>query len=175
MARAPAELGVVKKRCTVCGICKSINTDNFFADAQKKSGFRPECKVCTLVRVKKYQITHQREYNKWKAKWRRNNPGYKGTWWSFITKEGRKHRKLMHLYGISLKQFKDMCKHQRGLCALCGLSFTKKDPPCTDHNHETEKVRGVIHMSCNRGLGMFKDQPWLCFSAGFYLVNEPHS
>jgi len=42
---------------------------------------------------------------------------------------------------------------QGGKCEICGMVFTKRDYAVLDHCHETGKVRGAIHNSCNGGEG----------------------
>ena len=53
------------------------------------------------------------------------------------------------------------------LCAVCGGT----EPDVIDHDHETGKVRGLLHDKCNSGLGAFHDDPELLQVASSYLVN----
>ena len=40
-------------------------------------------------------------------------------------------------------------------CDICGVTLVKKK--CIDHEHGTEKVRGVLCNNCNTALGLVKD------------------
>lgn len=57
---------------------------------------------------------------------------------------------------------------QAGLCAICG-----KEPEdrrlAMDHCHATGRVRGLLCMHCNVGLGMFKDNKEVLEKAIAYL------
>ena len=46
------------------------------------------------------------------------------------------------------------------ICRICGA---------VDHNHTTGQVRELLCENCNRGLGIFKDDPNLLHSAINYL------
>ncbi len=48
--------------------------------------------------------------------------------------------------------FEEMFEKQNGICLIC-----KGKATCADHDHKTGKVRGLLCSSCNRGLGMFRD------------------
>lgn len=56
-------------------------------------------------------------------------------------------------------------------CLLCGVVFdaTPRGKPALDHCHITGKVRGVLHVACNSGLGQFRDDPALLDAAALYL------
>lgn len=60
-----------------------------------------------------------------------------------------------------------MLDKQSGLCAICKGVFIGS--PCVDHDHATGKVRGLLCLKCNFGIGSLQDNPMICFSAGEYL------
>lgn len=68
-------------------------------------------------------------------------------------------------YNIDKEDFERMWKHQRGKCAICGVSMTFPENrvgqalSCVaiDHNHSTNTVRDLLCFSCNKGLGYFKE------------------
>lgn len=85
----------------------------------------------------------------------------------------RKSQRLKQ-YGIEVSDFNDMMAVQGGRCAICGHSDTSKPNffPVVDHCHETGRVRGLLCMSCNQGLGKFKDDKDRLFSAISYLTRH---
>ena len=64
---------------------------------------------------------------------------------------------------ITLGHYKQMFKEQNGVCAICGKEETRKTAKgavcklMVDHNHLTEKVRGLLCHKCNVGLGLMMD------------------
>ena len=67
----------------------------------------------------------------------------------------RKHN-LQKKYGMSLEQFESLLKSQNNVCKICG-----NEPPIrysrkvlfVDHCHITGKVRGLLCVKCNLGIG----------------------
>ena len=59
-------------------------------------------------------------------------------------------------YRLSDEQYRQLLEDQEYKCALCGQPFMD-DTPHVDHCHVSEKVRGLLHGRCNRGLGHFGD------------------
>lgn len=82
----------------------------------------------------------------------------------------RKSQRLAR-YGIELSDFNDLMTIQNGACAICGHSDISKPNffPLVDHCHKTGRVRGLLCMACNQGLGKFKDEIDRLFSAIAYL------
>jgi hypothetical protein len=79
--------------------------------------------------------------------------------------------KLKHTYGITIEQYDRMFVLQGGKCAIC---FNKKPGGRTkrffiDHCHKTQKIRGLLCMRCNTGLGLFLDNSEFLFNAISYL------
>jgi DNA-directed RNA polymerase subunit RPC12/RpoP len=54
-------------------------------------------------------------------------------------------------------------------CMICGVEVEGRNKHL-DHDHKTNKLRGVLCENCNRGLGCFKDDPNLLRMASNYLV-----
>lgn len=71
--------------------------------------------------------------------------------------------RLKHQYGITLDEYREMFKKQKGKCASCGeeeKTITRKGNPrklCVDHDHITGLVRELLCSQCNVGIGMFED------------------
>ena len=59
---------------------------------------------------------------------------------------------------------------QNGGCAICGnKSNLNRSHFCADHDHTTNKVRGLLCSWCNRMIGYAQDNPTLLESASNYL------
>lgn len=71
-------------------------------------------------------------------------------------------------YGISLQSLSELLKTQNNSCAICNELFGDAAPHL-DHNHANNTTRGLLCGKCNRGLGMFRDDPVLLKSAITYL------
>jgi hypothetical protein len=59
------------------------------------------------------------------------------------------------------------------MCKLCGVHQSDlKVSLAVDHNHNTGKIRGLLCMTCNRALGLFKDSPELLEKAKQYILES---
>ncbi len=56
-------------------------------------------------------------------------------------------------------------------CLICDKPFdaTASMKKVMDHNHQTNRFRGVIHNRCNVGIGHLRDSADLCLKAAAYL------
>ena len=71
-----------------------------------------------------------------------------------------KSRTLKSQIGIGLDEYDALLIVQKNLCAACQkpLDFSGRRPP-VDHDHETGKIRGIVHKGCNIALGEVNDDP----------------
>lgn len=80
----------------------------------------------------------------------------------------RKNWHLKQMYGISLDEYNRLLEIQNGVCAICFKSANAR-MLAVDHCHKSKKVRGLLCEKCNRGIGMFHDNPQTIISAAKYL------
>lgn len=122
---------------------------------------------------KVYEATHKTDrvrrrktyYQKHKERIKMN-----GKKWNIKSRPLVRAEKLKYTYGITIDDYNNMLKSQKECCAICG---THKDDLKTilgvDHNHQTNKVRGLLCSKCNIALGGFHDDPILLMKAIKYL------
>ena len=102
--------------------------------------------------------TDRREYERaYARKWRAANPTL-----SRIRIRNSK-------YKLPIGLFEKLYADQRGLCAVCGQPPNEGTSLQVDHDHKSKKVRGLVCLHCNRGLGFFRDDPTFLFLASVYL------
>jgi hypothetical protein len=71
---------------------------------------------------------------------------------------------------ISRFDYAKLLVDQNNCCAICGVEATgMKRELSVDHNHETNKIRGLLCTHCNVGLGNFRDSTTLLSVAIEYL------
>jgi len=76
-----------------------------------------------------------------------------------------KNANLRKKFGITVEDYERMYKAQNGLCAICQKpeKYTSKNPQSSgqllslavDHDHASIRVRALLCMDCNKGLGCF--------------------
>jgi len=71
-------------------------------------------------------------------------------------------------YGLSLEQIEQMKKDQNFKCKICKVETRL----AVDHCHTSGRIRGLLCIKCNTGLGMFLDNVLFLKSAQEYLNNE---
>lgn len=84
----------------------------------------------------------------------------------------RKYMRAMALrrYGLTPETFQEMWLSQKGCCAICEEAFgTGPRDVGVDHCHRTGKVRGLLCVKCNAGLGQFRDNEKYMLAAIGYL------
>jgi hypothetical protein len=131
----------------ICRKCKKDKkTDEFCADKSIKRGVSTLCKECNKTRCKAYA--------------RENKKRVRGD-------------NLRNRYGISETDYDAMFLAQGGVCKICRQPEHHMDRLLSvDHCHATGKVRGLLCNSCNRGIGLFVDDPERLREAALYLESS---
>jgi len=66
--------------------------------------------------------------------------------------------------------FDELYTQQEGRCAICGAHQSElRTALCIDHNHDTNKIRGLLCNRCNIGIMNFKEDAENCLKAYQYL------
>src|SRR3990167_2506699 len=81
-------------------------------------------------------------------------------------KEYDRQRNLRSKYGLTIDQYNAMILAQRGCCAIC---LKKVHKICVDHNHKTNKVRGLLCGNCNTALGLLYESKTIASNLLNYL------
>ena len=82
-------------------------------------------------------------------RWRLENP-----------EKGREYH-LRRAYGETPASIEKRRKQQKNRCALCGERFSKIRRIHIDHDHQTDRVRSLLHVTCNLRLGTVEDKQFM--------------
>jgi hypothetical protein len=139
------------KICPICHKTYPLTAEFFNRNGGNKSGYHTYCKTCHVKKNLEWSRKHPKNRRKWKLK-----------------------RK----YGIELEWYEALFNAQGGVCAICGKAETEIGSYgpilnlSVDHDHSTGKVRGLLCTQCNRGLGVFRDDPAVLVKAAKYLLDR---
>lgn len=85
-------------------------------------------------------------------------------------------------YNVNSSFLRELAKDQDYRCAICGFPDIERDDRIyridqlvIDHDHKTNKVRGLLCRTCNYGLGIFGDDIVALRKASEYLEHPPAS
>jgi hypothetical protein len=86
---------------------------------------------------------------------------------------------LKKCFNMTIEDYDKLFTIQNGLCAICNKEETilhhstkEKVKLSVDHNHQTNKIRGLLCTLCNFGIGYFKDSSELLRKAASYLESH---
>lgn len=132
------------KRCSMCE--QILPLDAFNRQTGGPKGRQSRCKVCHRKSVlARYHANRDHEL----ALMRR--------------------RDLRRNYGIEVEEYDAMLVAQNGVCAICEQPCVSGRRLAVDHDHRTNRVRGLLCSRCNQGLGLFGDDPERMRAAIAYL------
>lgn len=86
---------------------------------------------------------------------------------STAVRQGTRRQHLRREYGISQEQFEELRAVQGSRCAICRR---RRHDLHVDHNHRSGEIRGLLCGSCNRAIGLLRDDPDLAHRASVYLT-----
>lgn len=142
------------KTCTKCKQPKG--SEQFYRDCHRPDGKHPWCRDCVGKAAKNWQIRNPDKVTARKLRWKAAHPGH--------------HRAylLKRDFGITLAQYNIKLESQGGVCAICSDPPGKR-PLAVDHDHQTGKIRGLLCLTCNVGIGSLKDNSEILRRAITYL------
>lgn len=129
-----------------CIMCKVDKPEEAFKKT-KGTGLSPRCLDCRT------------RANLSVKKWIKRNP--------------EKQRAYVTRYNLARScqgdadQYQQLFEEQGGKCAICKQECHRR--LAVDHNHETGKIRGLLCMNCNTGIGKLQDDVLLLEKAILYL------
>lgn len=133
------------------------------------------------------QLKAKREYNKRLYQLKKEKIAAQGKAYRLVNKdkENKRARKyqqenkvklelnrILRTYNISLVDYKTLVDNQNNTCFICKENHNKL---VVDHCHTTGKVRKLLCVHCNFGLGHFRDNPELLRQAAKYLEYHDNS
>lgn len=175
----------ITRECTRCG--RTLSLIHFGFHAHGKFGHQPVCRRCKRGQNEEIRTANperaQRAILESKAKKPELYRGHQRNWARENPLSHRRHH--LRQYGLTVEQVAAMTLDQKGVCKICGEPPTKENGSGTngigvqgnsgsalhvDHDHSKNQVRGLLCGHCNRGLGMFKDDPGRLETAAAYLI-----
>jgi hypothetical protein len=133
-----------------CPDCSKTEPDEDFYNSTVRY-----CKTCWRARCARWRQEHREEHLRISKKcWEKNKDDY-----NLARKLGGR------------SSFETRLEEQGGVCAICTQPETSKryKTLAVDHCHTSGRIRGLLCSSCNRGIGLLKDDTDVLQAAIKYL------
>jgi len=130
------------KTCRLCKVPKPLSEFSPTTPYKGKPKFRCECRECNSKQAREDYHRNSTIRKAAAKNWKLRNP--------------EKVREIRHRYEYNLtpEEYTKMLESQGFKCPICEKSLIK---PFVDHDHKTGKVRGLLCVTCNAGLGKLGD------------------
>src|SRR6185312_15133032 len=139
-----ARASAATRTCSHCDMERGGDEFDRYRDRKGKVRYRSDCRECRKARTRVWTDKNRQYVRDREKKWRRKNP------------DKVKNASLRNAFGISLADYHAMLAAQGGRCAICRTDNPGPKGFAVDHDHATGKVRGLLCVNCNPGLGCFK-------------------
>jgi hypothetical protein len=107
----------------------------------------------TRERERKYYLANREKKLQYQKAWAANN------------KDRTAVHKIKYNYGLTEEAYSLLIIQQDYKCKICN----KEEKLHIDHDHNTNKIRGLLCGKCNKALGLFQDDPANLDKAAAYL------
>lgn len=178
----------------VCQRCQQPKPlERFGARPSASDGLKGTCKDCANAHSRAWKREHKDEHKATNERWgAANKERVRAAAAAWREKNRDKMRDLVRRWqqefpekvraktqrsrwkyqGLDMtpERYKVVLTEQAGVCAICKRPDTRA--LAVDHSHQTGKVRGLLCGNCNRGLGMFADDPARLAGAISYLARQ---
>jgi hypothetical protein len=163
---------MAKKRCNKCGEVKPLN--EFYAMRGMRDGHRNDCIECSKAAKRARQARNPVPYRERARQWAADNPERRAAYQAEYrgrpeVKRRARNAYFLRTYGVTADEVDKMLDAQNGRCAICGVRPERLASMHIDHDHDRGHLRGLLCVSCNQGLGQFRDDPALLLRAVVYL------
>lgn len=151
------------KKCYLCQETKPL--DLFYVDKTRKDGRATKCKACARTYVKKNIDPNRTHKTCSKCKNELPLQAFSKSNIHDGYQTACKTCRSLIPYQLAPGEYQEFLRKQKGQCAICGQT----EKLVIDHCHSTDKVRGLLCIKCNWGLGHFQDSVERLLAAAEYL------
>ena len=146
--------------CPRCSLQK--DESEFGKNKLRKSGLDTYCKQCRYEGNKVYRLANAEKVSSYRKNYYVEHQEVEKTKMkdyrekkttSTDARKQQRERRLKKDFGLSLEHYDELLQQQNNVCAICGNPNQTKGPLAVDHNHNTGKIRELLCIRCNMGLG----------------------
>jgi|SRR5665213_372425 len=153
-------LSVGSKICRKCKAEKPLT--DFGVWRYSQDGRKIYCRSCLVERQKDYAVRHPEAVSQRASSWNKMNPERR--------KFNSMRSALMIDFGMAIEDYELLLQNQNGLCLGCYKHHSQfKHRLQVDHDHATNKIRGLLCGPCNRTLGIVSENPMTLRRLADYL------
>ena len=149
-----------EKNCIRCKVAKPLQ--DFYKTGKY---WKSLCKTCNTDSIREYRSKNLTHINARRRALRQKNLNGR--------RKKEREARLKHKYKITEKFYQKLLSQQGGTCAICQTTTPGRNRAWSvDHCHNSGTIRGLLCNTCNRGIGLFKDNPKTLTRAIIYLSRK---
>jgi hypothetical protein len=131
-----------RTHCKHCGV--ELTQFNWVTNGPLQ--VRPECKSCHNTKKNEVRSLDKEKYSQYN--------------WEYMLKRS---------FNMTPEEYNTLLESQGCKCAICRDDCIRYDKLSVDHDHITNKVRGLLCHRCNTALGLLRDDEQILYSMMQYL------